>query len=479
MGHRGDIVKRTILSLMVFIGLLFSSFAGASAQPLQDDQTYTPQITDDVVDLGDSGEVTWVLENFDFHRSAQFREEYIWFTYNHSNFQMIFIEGPNDTLGYHDLTLQNMEPFYDSFELLDEEIAEEYSWFVGLAELDDRTIVVYYEFHLDVLGQVDLALMQFTTPSAFQGDLEFVQGEVTVGGDPLLPGTDAAALAVIVDQSGEISTDSSTDATAAPQSDEQSTTDRNRSSRGGSDTTGEDEEGETSSRSRSSRTGTQGEKSDDVTESTGDATTDRESRTSRLGEVFNQGSGPDDSTPVVGDNWQDMGLISDTEWESVTFGNVVTWDAATWEFPPDYEYAIVVNEDPPYDILTLQTTNELGYVYVTIDLEYETTPRNLIEYWVSPEYHQLISGEVNVMETATTATSAAMVYESSTPEGEPIIVVLEATFRGDGKIVFSQITAGPDDIHIVYEQYLNGVQVDGESFDMTFTVEDIRDISGN
>lgn len=489
-------MKRTLISLVLLLGLMLPAATNVMAQPLAGDQTFVSEVTGEEVDLGSSGNITFIEDNYDLRETVSFQEEYIWFTYGWSNFQLVLIGGPNEAADYHDITLGNMEVFYDSWDLVGEDITDDHSWFLGLAELDGMPLVVYYEFELDAFGEIDLAVMQFTDISAFQNDMEVVQDEVTIGGNALLPNTDAGELAILAggdsstpEVSPEADDETDTDTTGTPSGDAVDTdeddagAERSRTSRGGTDATvdtdgAEDEEESDTGRSRTSRGGS----TETDTEETSNTTeTDSGSRVGRAGNSLNAPSdGEDeDSTPVSGADWDALGLISDTEWESPTYGNVVTWDAATWEFPLDFEQAIVVNEDPPYDVITLQTTDGLGYVYLTVDQAYDSTPSSLIEYWTSEDYAAQIPGGISVLETGTTMNSATMVYESTNSIDQPLVVVMEATFLDDGQVVFSQISAAPDTIHEVYEQYADGVEVDGAPLELTFTVEDIRDISGN
>lgn len=531
-------MKRTLFSLVLMLGLVLPAATEAMAQPTSADQTFVSEVTADEVDLGTSGNITFIEENYDLRESLSFQEEYIWFTYGWSNFQLVLIAGPNESEDYHDITLGNMEVFYDSWTLIDEEVTDEHSWFLGEGEVDGAPLIVYYEFELDAFGETDLVVMQFTDISTFQHDLETVQGEVTIGGNPLLPQTDAAELVELA--GGETgATDASPDAGEGNESEtdrsrttrggtddtvgadeedsdtgvtrtsrggtddtddadeedsdsgvsrtsrggvddvddvdeeDESDSDRSRTSRGGSANVGDDEEESTSRTSRTSRTDT---------DDSNDSETGNNSRVGRLGDTLTTGSEDDDagdSTPVSGGDWDAMGLISDTEWQSPTYGNVVTWDGATWEFPPDFDRAIVVNDDPPFDTITLQTTDGLGYVYLTVDQVYESTPASLVDYWVSDDYDALITNGVTVLETGTTSTSATLVYETTNAIDQPLVVVLEATFLDDDTVVFTQISAAPDMIHDVYGQFVDGVEIDGVPFEMTFTVEDIRDISGN
>lgn len=481
-------MKRTLLSLVMLLGLVLSPTA--AAQPAINDQAYTSEVTGDEVDLGTSGDIQFIPENFSFNETSSFQEEYIWFTHGWSNFQLVLISGPNDAESYHTITLANMEEFYDSWELIGEELTDEHSWFLGEGEVAGIPLIVYYEFELDAFGDVDLVVMQFTDITSFAQDLEFVQEEVTVGGNPLLPDTDTRALSSLAGH--EIDTPD-----ASPEGDSGDPTDRtSRTTRGGTDSTddGDEDDGDTSERtSRTTRGGTDSTDEVDEDESTPESSSrssrtsgtdtteesDRESRAGRLGDIrTSTGSETeDDSTPVAGGDWDSMGLISDTEWESPSLGHVITWDSSTWEFPLDYDSAIVINDDPAYDILTLQTVDGFGYVYITVDAAYESTPRSLVEYWATEEYQDQISSDVTVLDTATTGNTASIVYQTTNTIDQPLVVVLEATFLDGDTVIFSQISGAPDTIDHVYEQYLNGVEVDDAPLEMTWTVEDIRDIT--
>ncbi len=515
-------MKRTLFSLVLLLGLVLPAATEVMAQPTAASQTFVSEITGDEIDLGSSGDITFIEDDYELRETRSFQEEYIWFTYGWSNFQLVLIGGPNETADYHEITLDNMVAFYDSWELIDEEITDEHSWFLGEGEIGGLGLIVYYEFELDAFGDIDLVLMQFTDATAFEADLEFVQGEVTIGGNPLLPNTNASELASLTTDDA-----STPDATSDADDETDADTGRSRTTRGGTDATGDteeedsgpvvsrtsrggaddadeseqdgsegrsrtsrggtagtdDEEDSTSRTSRTSRGGTDVEDDQDTGEPGNETETGRDSRIGRDGDRVTLPSEQDDdatdSTPVSGGDWSALGLVSDTEWESPTYGNVVTWDGTTWEFPVDFEHAVVVNDDPPYDIVTLQTTDGFGYVYITIDQAYESTPASMVEYWTSDDYAAQITNGVTVLETGTTSNSATIVYETTNAIDQPLTVVLEATFLDNGEVVFSQISAAPDTIVDVYEQYVDGVQIDGTPLQMTFTVEDIQDISGN
>ena len=505
-------MKRFLVSLLMAMGIAIVPVVSAVAQPAATDQSYESDLTGEVIDLGDSGEITFIPENFDFSETESFQEEYIWFTYGWSNFQVVFVNGPTTPADYQEVTLANMVDFYDSWEVVDEATTDDTASFVGVATLDGSELVVYFEFRLDAFGDTDQVFMQFTDASTLVTDLQMVQDEVTIGGQPLLDGTDveevAAAAGIESDTTGDDDEDTNTGSTrtnrtnttdddedvSTPESDddEDTNTGATRTSRGTSDTTGnstetgdddedvstpesddDDSEGTSTGTSRTGRTSTTVD-ADEEDDDTGVA-----NRGSRTGQVDDDEDEDVESTAVAGGDWSDMGLVSDSEWESPTYGSVITWDTTTWEFPQDYDEAIYISEDPPYDVLTLQTTDGLGYVYLTVDTAGNSTPESMVEWWTSPEYADRFEQGMTLIETSTTGNTASVVYETTNMRDQSLFVVIEVTFLEDGTMLFSQISAAPTTIHEVYGQFVEDVELNGAPIETTWTVEDIQELSGN
>ncbi len=204
----------------------------------------------------------------------------------------------------------------------------------------------------------------------------------------------------------------------------------------------------------------------------GDATPDATNTTEAGGTTRTTRTTRTSATPEAVDN----GLVSDSEWQSPTFGSTVTWDTADWEFPVGSEYGIVIDPDG-YDILTLQTTDGMGYVFVTLDQQYDYTPQNTVEYWMSDEVLEL-RNNATVLDSATTATTASVVLKTVDSADLDIVIVMEVSFEADGTAVYSEVTAAPETIADVYGQYQDGVQLDGASFNLTWSPEEIADIVG-
>lgn len=456
-------MKRTVLSVVMLLGLLISP-AYAAAQPTSRDTAFTTEYSGLEIDLGNSGDLAFDPEEYSTSEFDGGSEEFVWAGTQWSNFQLIFVEGNNNSEYYMDVTLENQNEFYDSFELLDSDVTDEDGWFVASAELDGFELVVSYFFTLDAYGDTDFALMQFGSADAFVEDMEIAQSEITIDGEPILADVDTQDIADLL-PAGDLTDEDDAETTPASDDEDVETT---------PDAGDDGEEGSDGILDPYEPDSTPGGISfpiDDIDEDgtpdigTGDGTEEDVS---------------DDSTAEAAEgDWDSMGLVSETEWVSPNYDISVTWDDATWLFPEDYEYAIFLGEDPIYDSLTLETVDGLGYVFVTVEEADGTTPDSQVEFWESPDYAERFEGEFEVVESSSTADTAAIVYETVNNADQPLYVVLTATFMDDGTIVYSQVSAAPETIQDVYGQYVDGVEFDGGPLNMTYTVDDIIEMAGN
>lgn len=269
-------MRRTLFTISMIFGLVLSQGVAIAAQPAQNDQTFTSVTTGIEFELGPSGAITFLPGDYEIRDTPPVLGEYVWFTYNGSNFQVLLIGGDNDTLSSHDATMGNMIDGYDSWTLIAEELEVDYSWFIGEAQIGGETIIVLYSFELDAFGETDLMVMQFAVPETLQRDLEFVQGEVSIGGNPFLPHISAEAVAAVAGV---------------------------------------------------------------------DLASDQQASS---------------STQTQSGSWESLGLISDSEWHSPTYGTRIFWDSTVWEFPFDFDGAIVIDGDPPFDTIALQLIDGTG-----------------------------------------------------------------------------------------------------------------------
>lgn len=499
-------MKRFVLSVMLMLGLVATPSLTVAAQPTESDAIFQSALSGDTVDLGTSGEITFLPENYDLSEGRTVAEEFIWFTYDWSNFEVVIVEGDIATDEYYDLTMGNMMEFYDVFEVIDENVGADHAFFLANATYQGSEMVVLYDYQLDALGDFDLLVMQFAPADALVMDMEFVQQEVTVGDQPLLANTDPQEVEALL---GGGSTGTSQGESTPESRSGTSTGITERMGRLGDSGTGDTataEATETTGTTRTSRTtrtaGTTATEEATATEATGTSRTSRTTRstgttateeatatetsststgTTRATRATGstQATATEGATEAAGGDWASMGLVSDTEWVSPNFQTSVTWDGAMWEFPTEYEYAIFLNEDPVYDSITLETVDGLGYAFVTVRDPGERTPDTLADYYTSPEYADSFEAGVTIIEVSTTENTVAVVYETVNARNQPLMTVLTATFMDDGTVIFTQISGSPERIQDVYAQFEDGIMVNGVPLVLNYTAEEIAVLAGN
>ncbi|MCA9832427.1 MAG: hypothetical protein KC435_00610 [Thermomicrobiales bacterium] len=401
--------------------LVAMPWLSASAQPAASDTVFVSELTGEEVNLGNSGAFEFMPDVYSVTESGDYAEEYIWYTGGYSNFEVILVQGPTDATEYMDITDSNMGTFYDAWDVIDSQDDGDTSWFLGEANYQGTDLLVYFEYQTDVFGDVDLAYMQFADPIDLLNDMELSQNEVSIGTEmlPMDPDWDALESAI-----GGGSTDD-VDATAE------------------TDVNAEDA------------------KLDDI-----------------LGQV--RGTSNDEEveataeTDLAGEDWESMGLEGADTWVSPTFDSEITWDTDSWEFPTDYEYAIYLGDG--WDSLTLTTVDGLGYVFITVDQQFDNTPQSIVDYWQTDEFLASRGPDVEVVDVATTRDSASIVYTSTNTAGEPLMTIMDVTFEDDGTAVFSEISAAPERLDDVYQQYIDGVELNGAPINLTWDVEEIQDM---
>lgn len=399
--------------------LVAMPWLSASAQPTATDTVFTSDLTGEEVNIGDSGLLQFMPDSYSVSESGDYAEEYIWYTGGYSNYELILVQGPTDASEYMDITDQNMANFYDDWEMIDGQDGDDSSWFLGQANYQGTDLLVYFEYQTDVFGDIDLGYMQFADEQDLLDDMSLSQDEVTVGTESVPMNPDMNAL---------------------------------ESALGSSSPT-------------------------DDTEATAEVGDDSGNLDTILGQIRGSSNDEVEATAepeVAGDDWESMGLQGADTWVSPTFDSQITWDTDSWEFPTDYQYAIYLGDG--WDSLTLTTVDGLGYVFITVDQQFDNTPKSLVQYWQSAEYLDSLADDAEIVDFATTRDTASIVYTSTNTEGEPLMTILDASFQDDGTIVFSEISAAPETIDAVYQQYVDGVELNGAPLNLTWEVEEIQDM---
>lgn len=494
-------MKRLVLSVMLMLGLVATPAVALAAQPLATDTSFQSALSGDVIDLGTSGEAVFVPESYDLSQGRTVSEEYIWFTYDWSNFEIVIVGGDVVVADYYDLTMGNMVEFYEVFEVIDENVGTDHAWFLANATYQGSEMVVFYDYQLDALGEFDLLVMQFAPADALVTDMEFVQQEVTIGDQPLLANTDPQEVAAllgggttgtgqdattpesgsgtgsgITERMGRLGDSGTGDTGTAEATETTGTTRATRTTRSGQETaTAEPTEATGTTRATRSTRSSQTTATEEATATTAASTSTRTTRTTRS----TQATATEVATESAGGDWASMGLVSDTEWVSPNFQTSVAWDGGMWAFPTEYEFAIFLNDDPVYDSITLETADGLGYVFVTVREPGTRTPDTLADYYTSQEYADSFEAGVTIIEVSTTQNTVAVVYETVNTRDQPLMTVLTATFMDDGTVIFTQISGSPERIQDVYAQFEDGVLINGVPLELNYTSEEIAVLAGN
>ncbi len=192
-------LRRGVVSLAAML-LIFLPLVTASAQPTSTDRVFTAQIADIDVVLKDPGGLVFYPGQYEFAVDDPYQEEYIWVLAEstYTTYELILVDTPSDAQGYMEATIPNLEAFYSSWEILDQSIGVDTTWFLGEADMDGRLILVYFEYQVGVFGDIDLAYMQFSTKTDFISDMLRAQRELTVGGLSVPLNPDKSAISDIV-----------------------------------------------------------------------------------------------------------------------------------------------------------------------------------------------------------------------------------------------------------------------------------------
>jgi hypothetical protein len=334
-------------------------------------------------------------------------------------------------------------------------------------------MVVFYDYQLDALGEFDLLVMQFAPADAIGADMEFVQQEVTIGDQPILPNTNPQDVEVILSDGatgrGEGNTTTETDSGPGSGVNE-------RMGRASDPVTGDastPEATEATGTTRTTRT-TRSTRTTGTAEATATpSTSTRTTRTTRSTQTT--------TTTTAAGEWESMGLVSDTEWVSPNFQTTVIWDGAMWVFPAGNEDAIYISEDGDANQIFLQSVDGLGMSDVRVSDAGTLIPADLVDFWSSPHlFRGPNNEEVVVIDIEQTQNAAAVVYQFVDENGESVNVVLSVRFLDDGTMIGTRIVSSPEDAPTVYGQFIDGVQVNGESVGslLIYTPEDIANLTG-
>ena len=175
-------------------------------------------------------------------------------------------------------------------------------------------------------------------------------------------------------------------------------------------------------------------------------------------------------------DWTDQGLVSDTQWVSPHTGNAIAWNGTEWQFPYYDRYA--VNIDPNgVDRLNVATQDRSGLASIWVyPVDAAPGTDEMLDYLMSDEMMGAYTSsgyETEVVTTSVTDNTASVVLLLHDQYGRSEIAILDSYVTHN----FAAITfifADPADIPNVYESFRSNVTLNGDTYPMTWTVEDIQ-----
>ena len=175
-------------------------------------------------------------------------------------------------------------------------------------------------------------------------------------------------------------------------------------------------------------------------------------------------------------DWEELGLVSESEWRSPNLGSVVTWDS-TWEVPFN-RTDIIETIEGGLDSIMLITPDMDGEIVISIGSTAENadTPQGWINRWTSEEFTGNLAGSYPLTLLAVTSSenTAAVMYEKTSQWGHTYVVSYEAYLTDEGTVIATRTTATREDFGGIYNLSRTSVTVDGGAYPRAWTADEIE-----
>lgn len=178
-------------------------------------------------------------------------------------------------------------------------------------------------------------------------------------------------------------------------------------------------------------------------------------------------------------DWEEQGLVSETEWISPQYQTPISWDANLWQYPFHNSNAIIVDESLVEDMITLKTPDSSGIAYVHASLNPSGfTPEDWEAWWQTDDFFAALTGDtgsvITLLDFAHTETNASVIFHTVDYFGNPTVTIIDTYIDESGVAITAYITAAPDDISDVYTAYWDGVMAYGDFYPLVWNLEEIE-----
>ena len=175
-------------------------------------------------------------------------------------------------------------------------------------------------------------------------------------------------------------------------------------------------------------------------------------------------------------DWEELGLVSETEWVSPQYGTRISWDDS-WSVMFAKGDAIVSFEDD-IDSISLTTAELDAEVYVSVldPTPERSTPQDWIDRWTSSEFLTQTGGQrsLTVIDSQVSDTTASVIVLATTWYGDEYIVIYDVYVPQDGAMIVRRTNATRENMPHAIALTWETLTADGDLIPHSWTIEEIE-----
>lgn len=432
------------IRILTLVVLMFgvASPAVLRAQSTQDDETaYISELTDIELEISD-GQLEISDSNLN-EVDSRTTIETVSLGSDRLFVQVAWLESTATADEFMDLLIEVNSGDFDDVSEITSGSEDGVEWRLFGVSLTGIEAYLLIEVTEGVARGTDQAVILASPDLTFLDELDRVQREVTLNGEPMLAGIDVDALEAAIEGEPQETSEPTTESTPE-ETEEASSGDPRAGARLGDD---EDEPTEEA-------VPTEEDEPTEEVEATEEATTTEP---------------PADVQAQL----EEAGLVDETTYVSPQFGVEVTWDGDVWYADEDDERTASSNTEEEVDTLALIRDDSSGLAMIFIDVVADNgwVAQDYVDYWSSEEY--LKPGE-ELIESRVRGLNGAVLFTSTLDSGIDVIVLREMVDLGDGNIALIYFIAPPEAFADAYADAEELVAVEGDAAVQVFTHRQIE-----
>lgn len=177
-------------------------------------------------------------------------------------------------------------------------------------------------------------------------------------------------------------------------------------------------------------------------------------------------------------DWEEQGLVSDTEWVSPTWGTAVNWDGVKLYFPTHRYDTILVDSEINADYLYLYGQNQDGLISVAINKQLERPADMTMQEFYQDRYTSegwLTGSGMNYPSHAFTESENAVsvVYSTTDSLGNEIIYIRTVWEPTEDVFIVFDVTNRPELVAGTYLNVIDSVTFDGKPVEKLWSHDEL------